>query len=116
MTHQNCNIDNPVNWSIKTLDKQTILEAALALAATRGYENVFKRNIAVVLGCGMGTVNYHWGTMDALRTAVVHEAIRTGNKQVVMQAASRRDPIIWRKNLSAALRTQLDALGISISL
>ena len=97
------------------MDKQTILDAAVTLAATRGYENVFKRNISSVLGIGMGTVNYHWGTMTALRTAIIHEGIRTGNKPVVLQAASRRDPILWRKNLSPALREKLDTLGIDVN-
>lgn len=72
------------------MDKQTILRAAVTLAETRGYENVFKRNIAAVLGCGMGTVNYHYGTMDAVRLAVVQEAVKTGNKRIMMQAIAAR--------------------------
>ena len=68
------------------MDKQTILKAAVTLAETRGYENVFKRNIAAVLGCGMGTVNYHFGTMAAVRLAVVQEAVRVGNKRIMRQA------------------------------
>ncbi len=96
------------------MDKQTILNAAVTLAASRGYDNVFKRNISTVLGIGMGTVNYHWGTMDALRTAIVHEAIRTGNRPIVLQAASRRDPVLWQKRLSPALREQLAALNITL--
>jgi AcrR family transcriptional regulator len=72
------------------LDKQTILKAAMMLAETRGYDNVFKRNIATVLGCGMGTVNYHYGTMDAVRLAVVQEAVRIGNKRILMQAIAAR--------------------------
>lgn len=68
------------------MDKQTILKAAVTLAETRGYDNVFKRNIASVLGCGMGTVNYHWGEMKLLRTAVVQEAVRTDNKRILLQA------------------------------
>lgn len=68
------------------MDKQTILKAAVTLAETRGYDHVFKRNIASVLGCGMGTVNYHFGTMDAVRLAVVQEAVRTNNKRIMLQA------------------------------
>lgn len=68
------------------MDKQTILKAAVTLAETRGYENVFKRNIATVLGCGMGTINYHFGTMAAVRLAVVQEGVRTGNRRIMLQA------------------------------
>lgn len=96
------------------LNKQTILDVGVTLAATRGYDNVFKRNIADVLGCGMGTVNYHWGTMDALRIAIIHEAIRTGNRAIVTQAAARRDPVLHHKRLSPTLRVKLTALNVTL--
>jgi AcrR family transcriptional regulator len=96
------------------LDKQTILNAAVNLAETRGYLGVFKRNVALMLGCGMGTVNYHWGTMDALRIAIVHEAIRTGNRAIVLQAAARRDPVLHHKRLSPNLRVKLTALNVTL--
>jgi AcrR family transcriptional regulator len=97
------------------LDKSIILTAALALAETLGYRGVFKRHIAAHLKIGMGTVNYHWGTMDELRGAIVREAIATGNRQIVTQAVALRDPLVWRKNLSPALRLKLDALGITVA-
>lgn len=95
------------------MDKQTILRAAVTLAETRGYRGVLKRNIAAVLGCGMGTVNYHWETMDALRRAVVLEALATGNRQIVLQAVAVRDPILKRENLSRGQRDKLDALSVT---
>lgn len=95
------------------MDKQTILNAGVELAKTRGYRDVFKRNIATVLGCGMGTVNYHWQTMDALRKAIVIEALNTGCRQIVAQAVALRDPIVKRENLSRGQREKLDALSIA---
>ena len=94
--------------------KQKILETACFLAETLGYRGVLKRHIADSLGIGMGTVNYAWGTMAALREAIVREAINTGNRQIVLQAVSLRDPIVWRKNLSQAQRDKLDALNLGI--
>jgi AcrR family transcriptional regulator len=94
------------------LDKQTILAAALKLAETLGYRWVFKRHLSKSLACGMGTINYHWGTMDELRGAIVREAIATGNRQIVTQAIALRDPLVWRKNLSPALRLKLDAMSL----
>lgn len=95
------------------MDKQTILKAAVILAKTRGYRGVLKRHLSVVLGCGMGTVNYHFGTMDALRAEIVREAIRLDDRQIVLQAVALRDSIIWRKNLAPSLREKLDAMGLS---
>jgi AcrR family transcriptional regulator len=86
------------------LDKQTILKAAVTLAETRGYDNVYKRNISQVLGCGMGTVNYHWGTMKELRTAIVQEGVRTNNKRILMQALAVNHHAI--RHLTANQRAQ----------
>jgi DNA-binding transcriptional regulator YbjK len=95
------------------LDKQTILNAGVELAKTRGYCNVFKRNIATTLGCAMGTVNYHWETMNALRRAIVMEALSTGCREIVAQAVAMCDPIVKRENLSRAQRQKLDALSVA---
>lgn len=94
------------------MDKSKILAAAIALAETLGYRGVLKRHIAARLKCGMGTVNYHWGTMDGLRDAIVREAIATGNRQIVTQAVALRDPLVKRENISRGQRQKLDALGI----
>lgn len=97
------------------MDKQTILSAAVTLAKSRGYRGVLKRHLSGVLGIGMGTVNYHFGTMDALRAEIVREAIRSDDRQIVLQAVALRDPIVWRKNLAPSLREKLDAMGISLT-
>lgn len=80
------------------MDKHTILAAGIELAKTRGYRSVLKRHIAETLGCGMGTVNFHWGTMAALREAILATAIAQGNKLIIMQAVGLRDPAVYREN------------------
>ena len=97
------------------MNKQTILSAAVTLAKSRGYRGVLKRHLSTVLGCGMGTINYHFGTMDALRAEIVREAIRSDDRQIVLQAVALRDPIIWRKNLAPSLREKLDGMGVSLA-
>jgi AcrR family transcriptional regulator len=82
------------------LDQQTILKAATRLARTHGYNGVLKRHVAEALGCGMGTVNFHWGTMDALRLAVVENAVATGNKRIIAQAVALRHPAVYRKRVT----------------
>ena len=64
---------NPPN----TFTRESILDATRALARRRGIDRVFKKHIAAALRCGMGTVNHHWGTMDALREEIRTEARRT---------------------------------------
>jgi AcrR family transcriptional regulator len=97
------------------LDVQTILNAGIELAKTRGYRGVYKRHLAEVLGCGMGTINYHWGTMNELRAAIVRRAIAIGNRQIVTQAVALGDPVISRENLSQGQREKLDKMRIRIS-
>lgn len=98
------------------MSKQIILETAVKLASKLGYRGVYKRHLSEALEIGMGTVNYHWGTMAALRVAIIQEAIRVGNKQIVMQAIANRDPVIHQKNLSRPLREKLISLDLSAAL
>lgn len=88
--------------------KAKILAAAIKLSEELGYTNVRKRHVASKLNIGMGTVNSNWGTMKALRKAVVLEAIETNNNTIIAQAlvagdltARRLDP----KRRAAALAT-----------
>jgi AcrR family transcriptional regulator len=68
--------------------KKQILDAGVLLAETHGYQGVFKRHIAAYLKCGMGTINYHWGTVVELRSAMVREAKRKGRHERIMRAAT----------------------------
>lgn len=61
---------NPLN----TFTKKKILRAACTLARRHGIDRVTKKHIAEHLNCGMGTVNYHCGTMKALRKDVIAAA------------------------------------------
>ena len=95
------------------MNKQSILDAAVILALSLGYRGVFKRHLAKKLDIGMGTVNYHWGTMEELRAAIVREALDKGVKQIVAQAVALRDPLMSRERLSRGQREKLDALNIA---
>lgn len=70
------------------MDKRQILDAAVLLAETHGYQGVYKRHISEYLKCGMGTVNYHWKTMAELRTAMVRDAKRKGRHGVILRASA----------------------------
>lgn len=94
------------------MDKQTILTAGVKLAESLGYKAVYKRHVAEKLKCGMGTINYHWDTMKALRTAIVEQAIVEGNLRVVQQAVAWRDPAVLREN--GQLIAAVKGLGLSL--
>jgi len=73
--------------------KQKILETAVSLARTRGYPNVYKHDIARLLGCSEATVNYHWQLMTKLRTAVMVHAIKTEDLIIIAQGLINQHPL-----------------------
>jgi AcrR family transcriptional regulator len=56
-----------------TFTRAKILRAARTLARRHGIDRVLKRHVAEHLGCATGTINTHFGTMQALRDAVVDD-------------------------------------------
>lgn len=79
--------------------KIAILNTALKLAETLGYQHVLKRHIAAKLRIATGTINSNWGTIEALRNEVVREAIRTSNPAVMLQAIAAHHPLTVRMPL-----------------
>lgn len=85
--------------------KDRILKTAMRLAKELGgYDKVMKRHIASRLGIGMGTVNSNWGTMKALRKAVVLEAIRINDSVIISQALVAGD--LTARRLEKARRAE----------
>lgn len=62
-----------------------IMTAALRIASKRGYLNMVRGEIAEEAGSSPGLVNHYFGTMDALRDAVMTEAVKTGQLDVIAQ-------------------------------
>lgn len=69
-----------------------ILSAALALAEKQGYRNLTLQQIADAAGVSKGLPMVYFGTMTAIRRAIVREAVRTCNLKVVAQALVAADP------------------------
>lgn len=59
------------------------------MARRHGVDRMCKKHIAEHLRCGMGTVNYHWKTMAALREAVI-EIARSENDSALLTGTLRR--------------------------
>jgi AcrR family transcriptional regulator len=66
--------------------RSAILGAAVDLAATKGYRNLGRDVVAQMAGVALGSVNHEFGTIDALRDAVVVEAVRTESLPIIAQA------------------------------
>lgn len=52
------------------------LTAALDIATREGYSAMTRDGVAKQAGVAAGMVNHVWGSMDALRDAVMHAAVR----------------------------------------
>lgn len=62
-----------------------VLTAAIAVARKRGYRHMLRREIADEAGVSTGTVNSAFGTMAALREAVMRAAVEQGLNDIVAQ-------------------------------
>jgi hypothetical protein len=77
-------------YASKGFTKDNIFRAACAVARNIGADRVLKKHVAKHLGCSMGTVNHHWSTMDALRSAIVDLAKETQDMGLLAGTATNR--------------------------
>lgn len=75
------------------MSQQYILDHALIVAQSKGYQNMTKDDIAHQAWRSQSLVSYHLGSMERIREAVMYEAVRVGCAQVVAQGLAMRDPI-----------------------
>lgn len=70
-----------------------ILAAALVVAERAGYLTMTRRDVARQAGVANGNINHAFGTMDALRGAVMRAAIESGNIAIVRQGLLAEDEL-----------------------
>jgi AcrR family transcriptional regulator len=86
-----------------------ILDAAVELAAERGYERITRSDVAARAGVAAGSVNNAFGDMDGLRAAVMRAAVERSNATIVGQglaasnAIARAAPDALKQSALAAL-------------
>jgi len=93
--------------------KTTILAAAVKLSEEFGISEISREKIAALAECSTGLVNMHFGTMLNLRRAIVGEAVRRKNLNIIAQALVAPD--VKTRNLArrapeALRRAALEAL------
>lgn len=72
--------------------KEEILAAAVRLAGSKGYANVTRDEIAAKIGVSGSVIQYHFGTMSQLRTALMRYAVKYRHPRVVAQGLVTRNP------------------------
>ncbi len=78
---------------VKAMRKTEILEAAISCAKSVGYQWITLEQVAGECGVSKGTVVHHYGTMVALKRAVLAEAVARNLPDLVAQGLADRNPI-----------------------
>lgn len=73
--------------------RDAILEAALSLAVTNGFNNFTSVALSKVLDCSWGTIFHYFGNMDNLRDAVMQLAIEQENLKVILDGLTCKNPV-----------------------
>lgn len=82
---------------LKPKDRRAeILAATLQLARKHGYTHVSRDAIAAASQCSPALVSAYFGTMPAMRRAIMREAIRTHDLVVIAQGMAARDTRVMR--------------------
>lgn len=86
------------------MSKEHILEVAYTMAQRDGFGTLTRDGVAAEAGVAMGSVNYHWGKMSALREAVMQRAVEEENLELIGQGMALGDSIA--KSAPLELRTR----------
>lgn len=64
--------------------RASIMAAAMVEAATAGYSKMTREGVAARAGVAVGSINHEFGTMDALRDAVMAAAIEAPDHYAIV--------------------------------
>ena len=87
-----------------------ILSAAISLSHTLGYEGVTRTRLARRLKCSEGLISYHFGTMAALRDAVMTSAIQTEDFKLIAQGYLGKHPVALKAPVELIRRAMSGAI------
>lgn len=66
------------------MSKEHVLKVAYTMAQRNGFLTLNRLNIARESGVATGSVSHYWGTMQALRDAVMSRAIEDGDVEIIV--------------------------------
>jgi len=74
----------------------SILAAAVKLALRSGYQSLTRDNVADAAGTSVGLIYKYFAGMDALRDAVMAEAVANRHVSIIAQGLAAGNPIAVR--------------------
>jgi AcrR family transcriptional regulator len=77
--------------------KLDILVAAVTLARKIGLQNLTREAVAKAANAGESTINYHYGSMDLLRSEVVEHALLGKDISILTHAWIEQHPKVYKK-------------------
>jgi AcrR family transcriptional regulator len=87
-----------------------ILAAGMTVAGTKMFNKVTLKEVAAIAGCTHSLVLKYFGTSNQLQRAIMGEAIRTNNQDIIAQGIVAKDSRalkLSRKQKKDALDSQL---------
>jgi len=72
--------------------RDVIMAAAIELAARDGWQNLTRDGVAGAAGVATGSINHIFGTMDALRDAVMVDAVKREHIAIIAQGLAAGHP------------------------
>lgn len=75
------------------MSKQLILDTAYHMAVDNGFSSLTRDSVAIAAGVAQGTINHQFGTMEALRDAVMQLAIESGDLPIIAHGLSISHPV-----------------------
>lgn len=89
------------------LRKEHILGIALTMAEAAGYTRINRAELAEAAGISESLIQYHFGSMENLRRAIMRHAVHTKRLAVIAQGLAVKDP----HALKAPEAVQLEAIA-----
>ena len=93
-----------------TVRREQCIEAALELATRKPYWRVTRNEIAEVVGVPGSTVQWHFGTVKAMRRDIMRAAIRAERLDIIAQGIANQDPHALKAPAGLRVRA-LDSLA-----
>ena len=84
-----------------------LLKHALRVARKHGYKHCSRAQIAEEAGCSANLLNYYFDTLPKLHRAIMGEAIRVVDLDIIAQGLLAKDPRV--ENISEEIRAKIRA-------
>lgn len=87
-------LDNIKNPYKSTFEKREVfLNKIYKMAIEQGFDSITRDTVAEYCNCAIGTVNYHFHTMEKLRDAVMRKAVTNKNLEIMSCGIAQRNKV-----------------------